>query len=121
MTCQVSYVTLWDCVTGEVKRRLKRKTDVCALGITNDATRVVIGKVPNQVYIWDPMKSNSLRRARGYDGLRFDVGSKIFVQDDVSRAVVFAGDISMWVSIMPGGRRGARMGGGGGGGGGGLY
>ena len=94
----MSYVTLWDCLTGEVKRRLKRETDVCALGVTNDATRVVIGKAPNQLHIWDPMKSNSLRRARGYDGLRFSVGSKIFLQDDNSRAVVFAQDISLWVS-----------------------
>ena len=94
----MSYVTLWDCLTGEVKRRLKRETDVCALGVTNDATRVVIGKAPNLLHIWDPMKSNSLRRARGYDGLRFSVGSKIFLQDDNSRAVVFAQDISLWVS-----------------------
>ncbi|KAL8572753.1 hypothetical protein ACOMHN_030335 [Nucella lapillus] len=93
---KVSYVTLWDCVTGEVKRRLKRETDVCALGITNDATRVVIGRSPNQLHIWDPMRPNSLRRARGYDGLRLSVGSKIFLQDDVSRAVVFAEDISLW-------------------------
>nr|KAG5686694.1 hypothetical protein BaRGS_013593 [Batillaria attramentaria] len=93
---KVSYVTLWDCGTGEVKRRLKRETDVCALGITNDASRVIIGKAPNQLHIWDPMKSNSLRRARGYDGLRFAVGSKIFMQDDSTRAVVFAGDISLW-------------------------
>ncbi|XP_076450611.1 NACHT domain- and WD repeat-containing protein 1-like [Babylonia areolata] len=93
---KVSYVTLWDCVSGEVKRRLKRLTDVFALGITNDATRVVIGKAPNQLHIWDPMRSNSLRRARGYDGLRFSVGSKIFVQEDNARAVVFAEDISLW-------------------------
>ena len=94
----MSYVTLWDCGAGEVKRRLKRETDVCALGITNDATRVVIGRAPNQLHIWDPMRSNSLRRARGYEGLRFSVGSRIFVQDDNSRAVVFAEDISLWVS-----------------------
>ncbi|XP_070200834.1 NACHT and WD repeat domain-containing protein 2-like isoform X2 [Littorina saxatilis] len=93
---KVSYVTLWDCSTGEVKRRLKRETDVCALGISNDATRVVIGKAPNLLHIWDPVKSNSLRRARGYDGLHFSVGSRIFLQDDNSRAVVFAEDISLW-------------------------
>ncbi|PVD33550.1 hypothetical protein C0Q70_04807 [Pomacea canaliculata] len=93
---KVSYVTLWDCETGEVKKRLKRETDVLALGITNDASRIVIGKAPNQLHIWDPMRPNSLRRARGYDGLQFGVGSKIFLQEDTSRAVVFAGDISVW-------------------------
>lgn len=90
-------MTLWDCETGEVKKRLKRETDVLALGITNDASRIVIGKAPNQLHIWDPMRPNSLRRARGYDGLQFGVGSKIFLQEDTSRAVVFAGDISVWV------------------------
>ncbi|XP_076471205.1 NACHT and WD repeat domain-containing protein 2-like [Babylonia areolata] len=93
---KVSYVTLWDCVAGEVKRRLKRETDVCALGISNDASRVVIGRAPNQLHVWDPMRPNSLRRARGYDGLRFSGGSQIFLQNDATRAVVFAGDISLW-------------------------
>lgn len=93
---KISYVTLWDCVTGEVKRRLKRETNVSALAITDDAQRIVIGRAPNEVHIWDPMTSNSLRRISGYGGLCFEMNSKIFVTENGSRAIVFAGDISVW-------------------------
>ncbi|XP_071100167.1 uncharacterized protein [Haliotis cracherodii] len=93
---KISYVTLWDCASGQVKRRLKRETNVCALGITDDAERVVIGKGPDELHVWDPMKSNSLRKIKGYSGLRFGVGSKIFTCGDGKRAIVFAGDISVW-------------------------
>ena len=93
---KISYVTLWDCCSGEVKRRLKRETNVACLGITDDARRVIIGKTPNELHIWDPMKSNSLRRIRGYDGLRFEMNSKIFVVEEGAKAVVFAHDISVW-------------------------
>ena len=93
---KISYVTLWDTSSGEVKRRLKRETNVSALGITDDAHRVIIGKNPNELHIWDPMRTNSLRRIRGYEGLRFEMNSKLFVVDDARKAVVFAGDISVW-------------------------
>ncbi|XP_067654406.1 uncharacterized protein [Haliotis asinina] len=93
---KISYVTLWDCTSGQVKRRLKRETNVCALGITDDAERVVIGKGPDELHVWDPMKSNSLRKIKGYSGLKFGVGSKIFTCGDGKRAIVFAGDISVW-------------------------
>ncbi|XP_035825261.1 uncharacterized protein LOC101859566 [Aplysia californica] len=93
---KISYVTLWDCTTGEVKRRLKKETNVSALAITDDAQRVIIGRSPNELHVWDPMKNNSLRRIRGYEDLRFEMNSKIFIVDDGQKAVVFAGDISMW-------------------------
>ncbi|XP_059150871.1 uncharacterized protein LOC131937445 isoform X2 [Physella acuta] len=93
---KISYVTLWDCTTGEVKRRLKRETKVAAIGITDDAQRIVIGRAVNELHIWDPMKPSSLRRIQGYDGLRFEINSKIFVVDNGSKAIVFAGDVSVW-------------------------
>ncbi|CAL1528321.1 unnamed protein product [Lymnaea stagnalis] len=93
---KISYVTLWDCMSGEVKRRLKRETNVAAIAITDDAQRIVIGRAPNELHIWDPMKTNSLRRIRGYEGLNFETNAKIFIIEEGRKAVVFAGDISMW-------------------------
>ena len=94
--CKISYVTLWDCTTGQIKKRLKKEADVCALGITDDAERIVIGKSPNELHIWDPMKASSLRKIKGYAGLEFGIGSKIFIGENGTQAVVFAGDISVW-------------------------
>lgn len=93
---KISYVTLWDCQEGEVKRRLKNESDVMAVAITDDASRVIIGKGNNELHIWDPMKSSSLKRIQGYKGLNFNVDSKIFLYDEGRKAVVFAGDISVW-------------------------
>lgn len=92
---KVSYVTLWDCSTGEVKRRLKRETNVTALAITDEAERVVIGR-PNELHVWDPMKPHSLRRIRGYSGFRMQMKSKIFIVESGTRAVVFSTDVSVW-------------------------
>lgn len=93
---KTSYVTLWDCATGLIKKRLKNEVNVCALGITEDADRVVIGKENNELRIWDPMRTNSMKKIKGYPGLKFGVGSKIFIVEGNTRAVVFAGDISLW-------------------------
>ncbi|ESO83266.1 hypothetical protein LOTGIDRAFT_236714 [Lottia gigantea] len=101
---KISYVTLWDLTTGEVKRRLKNESDVCSIGITDNANRVVIGKSPNELHIWDPMSPNSLKKIKGYSGLKFSMGSKIFITEEGRRAIVLAGDISVWdienVSVM---------------------
>ncbi|RUS77155.1 hypothetical protein EGW08_015078, partial [Elysia chlorotica] len=119
---KISYVTLWDCVTGEIKRRLRNEANVAALAITHDASRVLIGHCPDELHIWDPMRPNSLRRIRGRgegrDGggpgnsvLNFsgaagggagggDVGMhsacQMFLVAEGRRAVVFAGDVSVW-------------------------
>lgn len=93
---KTSYVTLWNCNTGQVKRRLKNESDVCAVAVANDGERVVFGKSNNELRIWDPMKQNSVRKIKGYAGFNFGVGSKIFIVENNTRALVFAGDISLW-------------------------
>ncbi|KAL5007519.1 hypothetical protein ScPMuIL_016325 [Solemya velum] len=93
---KTSYVTLWDCREGQVRKRLKNEAEVMTLGITDDASRVVIGKSNNELRIWDPTQPNSLRRIKGYPGLKIGIKSKIFITDNGKKAVVFAGDISLW-------------------------
>lgn len=93
---KTSYVTLWDCTTGEVKKRLKNESNVMALATLEDASRIIIGRGKNEVHIWDPMSANGLRKIRGYSGLEFNAESKIFVTNGGAHAVVFAGDISVW-------------------------
>lgn len=93
---KMSFVTLWDCTTGSVKKRLKNESDVMALGITDNASRVIIGKGKDELHIWDPMNSRSLKKIKGYKGLEFSTESKIYVIADGKRAVVYAGDISIW-------------------------
>jgi WD40 repeat protein len=93
---KTSFVTLWDCMTGNVKKRLKNESDVMAIGLTNNASRVIIGRGKDELHIWDPMYSRSLKKIKGYRGLEFNTDSKIFVVNDGTRAVVYAGDISIW-------------------------
>ena len=119
---KTSYVTLWDCVTGDVKRRIRNEPNVVALAIKDDASRVLIGHSPDQLHIWDPMRPNSLRRIRGNGerrergpgprnsvlnfessagaGIAEGVGAysscKMFIVADGARAIVLAGDVSVW-------------------------
>ncbi|XP_033751620.1 uncharacterized protein LOC117335608 isoform X2 [Pecten maximus] len=93
---KTSYVTMWDCNTGLIKKRLKNESNVMALAILDDGSRIIIGRDKNELHIWDPMSANGLRKIKGYPGLQFDADSKIFVTNGGTQAVVFAGDISVW-------------------------
>ncbi|GFO41708.1 NACHT domain- and WD repeat-containing protein 1-like isoform x3 [Plakobranchus ocellatus] len=114
---KTSYVTLWDCVTGDVKRRLRNEANVAAVAITDDASRVLIGHSPDELHIWDPMRPNSLRRIRcksegrdrggnngvlnfeGISGNGSEAGNsfcRMFIVGGGERAIVFAGDVSVW-------------------------
>lgn len=95
---KISYVTMWDTNTGHVKKRLKNETDVLAMAITDDGSRVVFGRANKELRIWDPHRKSpeSMKRIKGYDSLEFSVESKIFILNNGERAVVFAGDISLW-------------------------
>jgi len=93
----VSYVTLWDCYEGTVRKRLKNEKDVCAIGITDNADRILFGKGNNELRIWEPFKRSSLRKIQGYSGMHFQFGmNKIFMLKGGSQAIIYAGDISMW-------------------------
>ena len=95
---KISYVSLWDTTTGHVKKRLKNETDVLAIAITDDGSRVVFGRANKELRIWDPNKKSpdSMKRIKGYDSLEFSVNSEIFILNNGGKAVVFAGDISLW-------------------------
>lgn len=93
----MSYVTLWDCFEGKVRKRLKNEKDVCAIGISDDAQRILFGKGNCELRIWEPFKHNSLRKIRGYSGMNFQFGvNKIFMLKGGSQGIIYAGDISMW-------------------------
>jgi hypothetical protein len=57
-------------MTGNVKKRLKNESDVMAIGLTNNASRVIIGRGKDELHIWDPMYSRSLKKIKGYRPLR---------------------------------------------------
>lgn len=95
---RMSYVTLWDCEEGVVKRRLRNEKNVSAIAISDDAGRVVLGKACGELRVWDPLvnSGSGMRKIRGYASLSFGVGSQIHITNGGARAVVFAGDISVW-------------------------
>ena len=94
---KVSYVTMWNCKTGEIHKRLKNERDVCCMAMSDDAAQVVLGKSNGELRIWRPGKTQqSLQRVHAYKHLRFDPSSKIWITDDDTKAVVFAGSVSMW-------------------------
>ena len=93
---KTSYVTLWECKSGTVKRRLKNEKNVCAIAIGDKAEKVVFGKANKELRIWAPGRSNSLRKIKRYPGLNFGVGSQIHITDEGDQAIVYAGEVSMW-------------------------
>ena len=93
---KTSYVTLWDCIGGVVQRRVKNERNVCVLAISENAQRVVFGKASGELRIWQPQR-RAMKKIKGYPGLDFGVGSQIhIVGKKGERALVYAGDISMW-------------------------
>ena len=93
---KVSYVTLWNTRKGTVKRRSRNEKDVCVIATSEDADKIVFGNLKNELRIWCPKRPNSMRRIKGYTGLKFSTKSKIVITEGGLRAVVYAGDISLW-------------------------
>ena len=93
---KISYVTLWHCHSGTMKKRLRHEKNVCTIAISSNADTVVFGKTNKELRIWKPGRANTLKKIKGYSGLNFGVGSQIHIVDKGVRAVVFAGDISVW-------------------------
>ena len=90
-------MTLWDCFAGTVKKRLRNEKDVCAIGISDDAQRILFGKGNCELRIWEPFKHKSLRKITGYSGMSFQFGmNKIFIMKGGRKGIIYAGDISMW-------------------------
>ena len=94
---KTSYLTLWHCRSGEITRRIRNEKGICAVAINHTATKIVFGKANQELRIWEPhIRRNPVRRIYGYSQLKFGVDSQIHITENDSRAVVFAGDISLW-------------------------
>ncbi|XP_035669372.1 uncharacterized protein LOC118411296 isoform X1 [Branchiostoma floridae] len=91
-----SYITVWDLQTGKVRKRLKNEPNVCCVGITDNAERVIFGTEMNVLKIWCPFNKQNNKKIVGYKGLSLGVGSKIAIVENGSRVVLFAQDISLW-------------------------
>ncbi|CAH1246346.1 NWD1 [Branchiostoma lanceolatum] len=91
-----SYITVWDLQTGKVRKRLKNEPNVCCVGITDNAERVIFGTEMNVLKIWCPFNKRNNKKIVGYKGLSLGVGSKIAIVENGSRVVLFAQDISLW-------------------------
>ncbi|XP_043561220.1 uncharacterized protein LOC122557528 isoform X2 [Chiloscyllium plagiosum] len=95
-TEKVSYVTLWDLQTGKIKKRLKHEPNVCCIAITSDADRIVFGVVEaNRLKVWDPFRKGH-KTIPGYENLHFRTNSTVHLTDGGSKAIVLAGDVSIW-------------------------
>lgn len=95
---KVSYVTVWNLHKGEVRKRLKRESNVCCIGMNDNASRVLFGNERHQLKVWDIQRGRStLRRLRtSTQALEFTTSTKIFMIDNGSRAVIVASDITLW-------------------------
>ena len=93
---KTSYLTLWNCKDGMVKRRLRNEKNVCCIAISDGAEKIVFGKTNKELRIWDPSRAGSVHRIKGYAELDFRVGSQIHMLSGGQRVVVYAGDISVW-------------------------
>ncbi|XP_048383603.1 uncharacterized protein LOC125451016 isoform X2 [Stegostoma tigrinum] len=93
---KVSYITLWDLQTGKVKKRLKNEPNVCCIAITGNADRIVFGVMEaNRLKVWDPFRKGH-KTIPGYENLHFRTNSTVHLTDGGSKAIVFAGDVSVW-------------------------
>lgn len=93
---KTSYLTLWDCRAGTVRRRLRNERNVAAIAVNDSASRIVFGKTSQELRIWEPLRHNVLRKIKGYSSLNFGVNSQMHVVDEGTKAIVYAGDISIW-------------------------
>ncbi|XP_055520619.1 uncharacterized protein si:ch211-212k18.6 [Leucoraja erinacea] len=93
---KVSYVTLWDLCTGKVRKRLKNEPNVCCTAITNSADRIVLGIAEtNRLKVWDPFRKGH-KTIPGYKNLNFGTNNSVHLTDGGSKAIVLAGDVSVW-------------------------
>ncbi|XP_034298711.1 RWD domain-containing protein 4 isoform X1 [Pantherophis guttatus] len=92
---KISYVTLWNLITGKVRKRLKNEPNVCCTAISADGSRIIFGvMVDNLIKIWDPFKHKH-KLMQGYEGLDMTVNSKLHILDG-TKAILLAGEVSFW-------------------------
>ncbi|ETE71412.1 NACHT and WD repeat domain-containing protein 1, partial [Ophiophagus hannah] len=78
---KISYVTLWNLITGKVRKRLKNEPNVCCTAITADGSRIIFG--------------HKHKLMQGYEGLDLTVNSKLHILDG-TKAILLAGEVSFW-------------------------
>ncbi|XP_063043679.1 uncharacterized protein LOC134438019 [Engraulis encrasicolus] len=91
-----AYLTLWDLAKGTVRKRLKNEPAICCVAMTNDASRVAFGVAGvNKLKIWDPFRRKH-KAISGYGSLQFGVVNQLFLVEEGAKAVLLAGELSMW-------------------------
>jgi hypothetical protein len=97
---KISYITIWNCKTGKIKRRLKNEFGVVSLTMSDDANHVIYCKQNGEINYWNPLQHNSTRSFK-YDRLDrkliFEEGTKINLIKNSTQVVVLSGKIySVW-------------------------
>ncbi|KAJ8269670.1 hypothetical protein COCON_G00122770 [Conger conger] len=93
---KISYVTLWDLHKGKVRKRLKNEPGVCCVAMSSDASRIVFGVMGvNRLKVWDPFRRVH-KNIPGYEGLNIGVNSQLFLTEEGAKAVLLAGEASIW-------------------------
>ncbi|KAG7461821.1 hypothetical protein MATL_G00195090 [Megalops atlanticus] len=93
---KVSYLTLWDLHKGRVRKRLRNEPGVCCVAINRDASRIAFGVIGvNRLKVWDPFKRVH-KTISGYESLNMSVSSQIFVTEEGAKAILLAGEVSLW-------------------------
>lgn len=100
------YLTIWDCKTGKVKRRLKNETGILCVTMTDDARLVVFCKENGQVKYWKTTEHNSLKSFKYENGmnnqLEFELNTKIYLlsnenAENAQQVLISSGkNISLW-------------------------
>ena len=97
---KVSYITIWNCKSGKIKRRLKNEFDVVSVTMSDDANHVVYCKQNGEIKYWNPFKHNSLKNFN-YDRtdkkLSFEVGTKLHLIKNETQVLILSGQTySVW-------------------------
>ena len=95
-----STITIWNCKTGKVKRRLKNEFGVVSVTMSDDANHVIYCKQNGDLKYWNPLEHNSTRFFK-YDRLdkklSFEVDTKINLIKNETQVVVLSGKTySVW-------------------------
>ncbi len=94
---KTSYVTAWNCKTGNLRKRLRNERDVCCVAISDDSSRVVFGKSGNKgLRVWDLGARAGVRRMAGTSSVTLEEDSRLYVGQGGSRAVLYSGSVSVW-------------------------
>jgi hypothetical protein len=92
-----SYITIWNCKSGKIRRRLKNETNVISISISDDANHVLFCKQNGHVKYWNPFEHGSLRTLK-YDGkFCFEIDTKIqFIKENTQAVVISGKTYSLW-------------------------